>query len=236
MTTIEKNIQKIHARIRHACAAAQRDWQSVRLLAVSKTVGADAVAQAIAAGQGAFGENYVQEGVDKIQAIEAHAPHTAVEWHCIGPLQTNKTRLVAAHFDWVQSIDRLKVAQRLSEQRPAHLAPLQVCIQVNADGGANKSGISPSELPALAHAVAALPHLRLRGLMCIPEPTPDPAASIALFKRVKHLFDALNEDGLQMDTLSMGMSDDLEAAIAGGSTMIRVGRAVFGDRALKTNA
>ncbi|MEN9842615.1 MAG: hypothetical protein RLZZ612_444 [Pseudomonadota bacterium] len=240
MTTIEENFQKIHVRIRRACASAHRDPHSVRLLAVSKTFPAPAVAEAIAAGQSAFGENYVQEGIAKIAAVAAlttasSRPETAVEWHCIGPLQTNKTRLVATHFDWVQSIDRLKIAQRLSEQRPAHAAPLQVCIQVNVDGGANKSGVSPAELPALAQAVAALPRLRLRGLMCIPEPQADFALACGVFKEAQSLFHALNQQqGLALDTLSMGMSEDLEAAIAGGSTLIRIGRAVFGDRALKT--
>jgi PLP dependent protein len=240
MTMIEQNIQKVHTRIRRACASAGRDVQSVRLLAVSKTFDAEAVLEAAAAGQLAFGENYVQEAVHKINTIneiqKSNVLHSfpSLEWHCIGPLQANKTRVVAEHFDWVQSIDRLKIAQRLSEQRPAHLPPLQVCIQVNVDGGANKSGITPAELPALAHAVAALPRLRLRGLMCIPEPAINFIASTALFKSVIDLFDSLNEQGFDLDTLSMGMSDDLEAAIAGGSTMIRIGRAVFGDRALKS--
>lgn len=239
MTMIEENIQKIHARIRRACELAHRDPQSVRLLAVSKTFPASAVVEAVMVGQTAFGENYVQEGTEKIAAVAAltasSPPDTALEWHCIGPLQTNKTRLVATHFDWVQSIDRLKIAQRLSEQRPAHAAPLQVCIQVNVDGGANKSGVSPAELPALAQAVAALPRLRLRGLMCIPEPQADFERACAVFKEAQSLFHALNEQqGLGLDTLSMGMSEDLEAAIAGGSTLIRIGRAVFGDRALKT--
>ena len=203
----------------------------MRLLAVSKTFGPDAVRDALAAGQLAFGENYVQEGVDKIAAVGA-VP--GIEWHCIGPLQSNKTRPVAEHFDWVQSVDRLKIAQRLSEQRPAHLAPLQVCIQVNVDGGANKSGVTPAELPALASAVAALPRLKLRGLMAIPEPAPDAESARAVFTHVRVLFEALNTHGLGLDTLSMGMSDDLEPAVAAGSTMVRVGRGVFGARSYAT--
>ena len=233
MTTIEHNLQQVHARLRQACVAANRRPDSVHLLAVSKTFDADAVAQAVAAGQCAFGENYIQEGVEKIQALAAHPSAHALVWHCIGPVQGNKTRLVAEHFQWVQSVDRLKIAERLSAQRPQHLPPLQVCLQVNVDGGPNKSGISPAELPALAHAVARLPRLSLRGLMCIPEPAPDFEAEKSTFMSVKALFDALNADGLTLDTLSMGMSDDLEAAVAGGATMVRVGRAVFGVRPAK---
>lgn len=202
----------------------------VTLLAVSKTFGPDAVRQAQAAGQRAFGENYVQEGVEKILALRESAAPWPVEWHCIGPVQSNKTRLVASHFDWVQSIDRLKIAERLNEQRPADLSPLQVCLQVNVDGGATKSGVSPEELPALARAVGALPQLRLRGLMCIPEPTADVEQQRAVFQRARSLWEGLRADGFELDTLSMGMSDDLEAAIAAGSTMVRVGRSIFGSR------
>jgi pyridoxal phosphate enzyme (YggS family) len=227
MTTIGDNLQSQRARLWRACEQASRPRDAVRLLAVSKTFGPDAVREALAAGQLAFGENYVQEGVDKIAAVGA-VP--GIEWHCIGPLQSNKTRPVAEHFDWVQSVDRLKIAQRLSEQRPAHLAPLQICLQVNVDGGANKSGVTPAELPALAAAVAALPRLKLRGLMAIPEPAPDDESARAVFAQVRALFDALNAQGLALDTLSMGMSDDLEAAVAAGSTMVRVGRGVFGAR------
>lgn len=227
MTTIGANLQSQRERLWRACEQADRARDAVRLLAVSKTFGPEAVREALAAGQRAFGENYVQEGVDKIAAVGAVAD---IEWHCIGPLQSNKTRLVAEHFDWVQSVDRLKIAQRLSEQRPAHLAPLQVCIQVNVDGGANKSGVTPDELPALAVAVAALPRLKLRGLMAIPEPAPDFESARAVFAQVRALFDQLNAQGLGLDTLSMGMSDDLEAAVAAGSTMVRVGRGVFGAR------
>ena len=204
------------------------------MLAVSKTFGPDAVRQAQAAGQRCFGENYVQEGVEKILALrETGVAPMPTQWHCIGPLQSNKTRLVATHFDWVQSIDRLKIAERLSEQRPAGLAPLQVCLQVNVDGGATKAGVSPAELPALAAAVSRLPNLRLRGLMCIPEPAETFEAQRAVFAQARALFDQLKAGGFALDTLSMGMSDDLEAAVAAGSTMVRVGRAVFGDRPLK---
>lgn len=231
MTTIGDNLQSQRARLWRACEQAGRPPDAVRLLAVSKTFGPDAVRDALAAGQLAFGENYVQEGVDKIAAVGA-VP--GIEWHCIGPIQSNKTRPVAEHFDWVQSVDRLKIAQRLSEQRPEHLPPLQVCLQVNVDGGANKSGVTPAELPTLAAAVAALPRLTLRGLMAIPEPAPDFETARGVFTQVRALFDALNAQGLGLDTLSMGMSDDLEAAVAAGSTMVRVGRGVFGARAYAT--
>jgi PLP dependent protein len=233
MTSIASNLQTVRDRIGHACAVAGRDVTQVTLLAVSKTFGPEAVEQAVAAGQRHFGENYVQEGVEKILALRERQPAESLCWHCIGPLQSNKTRLVAEHFDWVQSVDRLKIAQRLSEQRPAALGPLQVCLQVNVDGGANKSGVSPAELPVLAQAVVRLPGLRLRGLMCIPEPADSPAAQRALFGQARALFDDLNRQGLVLDTLSLGMSDDLDAAIASGSTMVRVGRAIFGGRAAK---
>lgn len=226
MTTIEANLQTVRARIEAACRAAGRDPREVRLLAVSKTFGPQAVTEAHAAGQSAFGENYIQEAVEKITVL-AHLP---LEWHCIGPIQSNKTRLVAKHFAWAQTVERLKIAQRLHEQRPPHLAPLQVCLQVNVDGGLTKSGVAPQELPALARAVAALPRLRLRGLMCIPEPAPDFEAARAVFARARALFDALNRDGFALDTLSMGMTADLEAAIHAGSTMVRVGTAIFGTR------
>jgi pyridoxal phosphate enzyme (YggS family) len=233
MTTIEGNLQGVNERIEQACAQAGRTLTRVTLLAVSKTFGPEAVAEAVAAGQRAFGENYIQEGVEKILALRASHPDAALQWHCIGPVQSNKTRLVAAHFDWVQSVDRLKIAQRLSEQRPPDLAPLQVCLQVNVDGGPTKSGVAPAELPALAEAVARLPHLTLRGLMCIPEPADSFEAQREVFLQAKALFDRLNAQGLGLDTLSMGMSDDLDAAIAAGSTLVRVGRAVFGSRAAR---
>lgn len=227
MTTIPDNLQRVRVRIQQACQAAGRPDDAVRLLAVSKTFGPDAVEQALAAGQSAFGENYVQEGLEKIETLKTRS---GIEWHLIGPLQSNKTRPVAEHFDWVQSVDRLKIAQRLSDQRPEHLPALQVCIQVNVDGGTTKSGVSPAELPELAHAVAKLPRLRLRGLMCIPEPAPDFDTARGVFAQARQLYDRLRADGLALDTLSMGMSADLEAAVAGGSTMVRVGSAIFGNR------
>ncbi len=226
MTVIAAQLQAVHARIAAACHAVGRDPAEVGLLAVSKTFGPEAVRAAHAAGQTAFGENYIQEAVDKMTAL-AGLP---LQWHCIGPIQSNKTRLVAEHFAWAQTVDRLKIAQRLSEQRPAHLPPLQVCLQVNVDGGASKSGVAPEELPALAHAVAALPRLQLRGLMCIPDPLPDDGAMTAVFLRVRALYEGLRAVGLPLDTLSLGMSGDLEAAIAGGSTLVRVGTAIFGGR------
>ena len=227
MTMIAKNLQTLRERIAAACIVAGRKPAAVHLLAVSKTFDAQAVKQAFAAGQTAFGENYIQEAVQKIAELR----QLPLQWHCIGPIQSNKTRLVAEHFDWVHTVDRLKTAQRLSEQRPAHLAPLQVCIQVNVDGGASKSGVLPEEALALAQQVATLPNLRLRGIMSIPEPAPDFEAACAVFAKVKTVFDDLNAAGLALDTLSMGMSADLEAAIASGSTMVRVGTAIFGGRA-----
>jgi len=226
MTTIATQLQTVHARIAAACLAAGRAPGEVRLLAVSKTFGPEAVAEAHAAGQTAFGENYIQEAVEKMAALS----HWPLEWHCIGPIQSNKTRLVAQHFAWAHTVDRLKIAQRLSEQRPADLPPLQVCIQVNVDGGPTKSGVVPHEALALAHAVAALPRLALRGLMCIPEPAPDFIAARAVFARAKSLFDQIKADGLALDTLSMGMTADLEAAIHAGSTLVRLGTAIFGGR------
>ena len=226
---IPANIQAVQARIEQACERVGRPRGSVRLLAVSKTFAAEAVRQAWLAGQRAFGENYVQEGVEKVQQLRG-AGLSGIEWHCIGPLQSNKTRPVAEHFDWVHTVDRLKIAQRLSEQRPAELPPLQVCVQVNVDGGPNKSGVLPEQAHELAQAVAALPRLQLRGLMCIPEPAPDFASACEVFGRARALFEALQAQGLALDTLSMGMSDDLEAAIASGSTLVRVGSAIFGAR------
>jgi len=204
--------------------------QSVTLLAVSKTFGVDAIAEAHAAGQRCFGENYVQEAVEKVAALEGLVPRP--EWHLIGPIQTNKTRVVAATFDWVHSVDRLKVAERLSAQRPAGLAPLSVCVQVNVSGEASKSGVAPAEVEAIARAVAALPRLRLRGLMGIPEPVAgaDLAAQRRPFRALRTLFDQLRSDGLALDTLSAGMSDDLEAAVLEGATMVRIGSAIFGRR------
>jgi PLP dependent protein len=226
MTTIAKNLQSVHQRIARACEAAGRDVNEVTLLAVSKTFGPDAVREAFSAGQTAFGENYIQEAVEKIAAL-ADLP---LQWHCIGPIQSNKTRWVAAHFDWAHTIDRLKIAQRLSEQRRADQPPLQVCIQVNIDGGPTKAGVSPEAVPALAQEVAQLPRLTLRGLMTIPEPAADFAGQKAVHLRARALFDRLRADGLPIDTLSTGMTADLEAAVATGSTMVRIGTAIFGAR------
>ncbi len=234
MTMIAAHIQTVRARIETACLAAGRAPGTVKLLAVSKTFGADAVVQAIATGQTAFGENYIAEAVEKMTAVResllALSLISPIEWHCIGPIQSNKTRLVAENFDWAQSVDRLKIAQRLSEQRPPHLHPLNICLQVNVDGGVNKSGVEPDAVLGLAQAVAKLPNLRLRGLMCIPENAPDFIAALAVFTVAKDLFNKINHEGLSLDTLSMGMSADLEAAIHAGSTIVRVGSAIFGDR------
>ena len=234
MTTIANNLQQVLGRLAQACAAASRDPASVSLLAVSKTFGADAVAEAAAAGQRDFGENYIQEGVDKMAALRSAMPGAGLRWHCIGPVQSNKTRLVAEHFDWVHTVDRLKIAERLSAQRPDHLAPLQICVQVNVDGGATKSGVAPAETLALVRAVAKLPRLVVRGLMSIPDPAPAFDAQRAVHARAKVLFDEvaqLAEPGLaNWDTLSLGMTADLEAAIHAGSTMVRVGSGIFGAR------
>ena len=228
MTLIADNLHTVQTRIRLACDAAGRASDSVRLLAVSKTFGPEAVREAHAAGQTAFGENYIQEAVDKIQALR----DLPLQWHCIGPIQSNKTRLVAEHFDWVHSVDRLKIAQRLSEQRPENLPPLQVCLQVNTDGGATKSGVQPEALLELVHAVSALPRLVLRGLMTIPDPVQGFDAEVALHRRATVLFEKVRTELplSQWDTLSMGMTADLEAAIHAGSTMVRVGTAIFGRR------
>jgi pyridoxal phosphate enzyme (YggS family) len=228
MSSIGSNLQEVKRRVVTACVAAGRDAKAVTLLAVSKTQRPEAVRAAAAAGQRAFGENYVQEGLDKIAALA----DLGLEWHLIGPLQSNKTRVVAEAFDWVHSVDRLKIAQRLAEQRPAHRPPLQLCLQVNVSGEASKSGVAPQDLPALATAVAALPadRVRLRGLMAIPAPADTPEAQRAPHRRLREMAEALRARGLHLDTLSMGMSDDLEAAIAEGSTLVRVGTAIFGRR------
>jgi PLP dependent protein len=226
---IADKLAHVNERIASACAAAGRPVQSVTLLAVSKTFRAEAVAEAHAAGQRRFGENYVQEALEKIAALAALEP--PVEWHLIGPLQSNKARVVAEGFDWVHSVDRLKVAERLSVHRPAHLAPLSICLQVNISGEASKSGVVPAEVPALAQAVSALPRLRLRGLMAIPEVAADLTAQRRPHRALHALFEALRRDGLAVDTISAGMSGDLEAAILEGATMVRVGTAIFGGRA-----
>ncbi|MEO7391012.1 MAG: YggS family pyridoxal phosphate-dependent enzyme [Ramlibacter sp.] len=231
MTTIRNNLQRVHERVRAACGVAQRTVTEVTLLAVSKTFGPEAVREAFAAGQTAFGENYIQEAVEKM-ALLADLP---LEWHCIGPIQSNKTRLVATQFHWAHTVDRLKVAQRLSEQRPAGLEPLQVCIQVNIDGGATKAGVAPGDARALARDVASLPRIALRGIMTLPEPAADFAAQKAVHLRARALFYELRDAGFALDTLSMGMTGDLEAAIAAGSTMVRVGTAIFGGRPTNTS-
>jgi len=227
---IADKLAQVHSRIASACAAAGRPVQSVTLLAVSKTFGIDAIAEAHAAGQRRFGENYVQEAIEKVAALGGLSPRP--EWHLIGPLQSNKTRVVAATFDWVHSLDRLKIAERLSTQRPDGVAPLSVCLQVNVSGEASKSGLAPDEVGAVAHAVATLPRLRLRGLMAIPEPVAgaDLAAQRRPFRALRSLFDRLVGEGLALDTISAGMSDDLEAAILEGATMVRIGSAIFGRR------
>jgi pyridoxal phosphate enzyme (YggS family) len=228
MTTLEQRLAGVRQRIAQACLAAHRDPAGVSLLAVSKLQPAQAVRQAQQAGQRAFGENYVQEALDKMAALADL--RAALEWHLIGPLQSNKTRSVAEAFDWVHSVDRLKIAQRLSEQRPPGLPPLNICLQVNISGEASKSGLAPEELPDVARAAAALPRLRLRGLMAIPEPAQGLEAQRAPLRALRLLQQQLQAQGLDLDTLSMGMSDDLEAAVAEGSTMVRVGTAVFGAR------
>lgn len=226
MATINDNLQAVAVRIRDAARAAGRDPSMVRLLAVTKTVPPAAIEEAVAAGLRSFGENYVQEALAKREALCASGIH----WHLIGPLQGNKTRAAAECFDWVHTIDREKVALRLSEARPADAPPLNVLIQVNVSGEATKSGVPPAEVAALARSIAPIPRLRLRGLMAIPEPTDDPELQRRRFRSVRELFDRLNQEGIALDTLSMGMSQDLEAAVAEGSTMVRVGTAIFGAR------
>jgi hypothetical protein len=236
MTTIENNLGQIHARMAAACAQASRSVTSVQLLAVSKTFGAEAVREAVLAGQCSFGENYIQEAVEKIAAVRAMAlpGGEALQWHCIGPIQSNKTKLVAEHFDWAQTVDRLKIAERLSAQRPAGMAPLNICIQVNVDGGETKSGVMPQDVLALAEAITKLPNLMLRGVMSIPDDTPDFEAQCFVHKRAVAVFESIKASGLPglecFDTVSLGMTGDLEAAVAAGSTMVRVGSGIFGKR------
>lgn len=228
MNTIAHHLQQVQDRIAKAASECGRHPDEVGLLAVSKTKAAPAVAAAYAAGQRQFGENYVQEAIEKIQALKDKYPD--IVWHLIGPLQSNKSRLVAEHFDWVQTLDRLKTARRLSAQRPAGLPPLNVCLQVNISGEASKSGLALSEVPALAEQVARLPGLCLRGLMAIPEATDDGEALRSQLLELKQLFDRMAEKYPGIDTLSMGMSNDLELAVACGSTLVRVGTAIFGSR------
>jgi len=227
MTTIPANLQAVIQRIAAACAQVGRDPAAVRLLAVSKTWPEAAIRTAAEAGQIAFGESYVQEALPKMAALA----DLGLAWHFIGPLQSNKTRLVAENFAWVHSIERLKIAERLSVQRPAHLPPLNVCVEVNVSGEVSKSGCTLEEAPALCHAVAALPRLKLRGLMAIPEPDNEKSAlARRRFAAVRELQERLIAEGLALDTLSMGMSYDLEAAIMEGATIVRVGTAIFGER------
>ena len=234
MATIDSNLWEVRGRIARACEMAGRPVSGVTLLAVSKTQPPEAVRAAFAAGQTRFGENYVQEALDKIAALADLRPR--LEWHLVGPLQANKTRAVAEAFDWVHAVDRLRIAERLSTQRPAALGPLQVCLQVNISGEASKSGVAPVELPALARAVAALPGLRLRGLMAIPEPVAGVEAQRRPHRALRQLLETLNGEGLALDTLSMGMTADLEAAVAEGATLLRVGTAIFGARPPKSPA
>ena len=223
MSTIAGNIAQVEARIRAAALAVQRDVTSIHLLAVSKTKPAAALREAYAAGVRDFGENYLQEA----RAKQVELADLPLSWHFIGPIQSNKTRDIAEHFAWVHSVDRLKIAQRLSEQRPEDLPPLNICIQVNVSGEASKSGCTPADLPALAAAISALPRVKLRGLMAIPEPTEDRTEQDAAFATVRTLQESLN---MGLDTLSMGMSHDLESAIAQGATWVRIGTALFGAR------
>ena len=234
MATISDKVQQVRDRIARACAGAGRDVRSVTLLAVSKRFDAQAVREAVDAGLHRFGENYVAEALPKMAALSDLRER--LEWHLIGPLQANKTRLVAQQFDWVHTVDRLKIAQRLSEQRPSHLPPLQICLQVNVSGELSKSGLPWRDVPTLARAVAELPRLTLRGLMSIPEPTPDLAAQRASHRALAEMLGTLRSDGLALDTLSMGMSADLEAAIAEGATVVRIGEALFGRRAVAPDA
>lgn len=230
MTTISERLQAIRDRVRKAVEAAGRDPQEVLLLAVSKAHSSDELQEAFVAGQRAFGESYLQEALAKQELLKA----LPIEWHFIGPIQSNKTRPIAEHFSWVHGVDRLKIAQRLSEARPETLPPLNVCLQVNVSGEASKSGCAPNEVAALAEAVSALPRLKLRGLMTIPEPTDDIALQHRRFRMLKELRDGLAAQGYALDTLSMGMSDDFATAIAEGSTIVRVGTAIFGPRQYRT--
>lgn len=229
MTAILSNMQAVHAVINQAAAKAQRDAAKIRLLAVSKTVSAAVIREAHSAGQKAFGENYVQEALDKMRELG----DLQLEWHFIGPIQSNKTRAIAENFSWVHSVDRLKIAERLSEQRPANLPPLNVCLQVNVSGEASKGGVWPAEAEPLAQAIAILPRLKLRGLMAIPAPAAELAVQRAPFAKMQELLRRMNSAGLNLDTLSMGMSHDLTAAILEGATIVRVGTAIFGSRTEK---
>ncbi|MDB5774871.1 MAG: hypothetical protein JWP38_1004 [Herbaspirillum sp.] len=230
MSPIASNLQVVRRQIADAAHSASRRPEEIRLLAVSKTFGADAVLDAWRAGQYAFGENYLQEALAKMAAVAAAQADAILEWHFIGPIQSNKTRQIAENFAWVHSVEREKVARRLSEQRPAHLPPLNICLQVNVSGEASKSGAAPDEVASIARAIAVLPGIRLRGLMAIPAPADDPARQRSAYRPLRALFDTLNAEGMALDTLSMGMSADLAAAIAEGATVVRIGSAIFGGR------
>ena len=230
MSAIPQNLQAVRDSIAAAARIALRDPQSVHLLAVSKTFDTGAVLAAAQAGPRAFGENYLQEALDKMAAVKAARPDLRLEWHFIGPIQSNKTRQIAEHFDWVHTVEREKIAQRLSDQRPPSLPPLNICLQINISGEASKSGATPAQATALAQAIAALPRLRLRGLMAIPEAAEGKEQQRAPFQRLHQLWQTLREQGLQLDTLSMGMSNDMSAAIAEGATIVRIGSAIFGKR------
>lgn len=234
MTTIANKLQSVHTQIHEACQKCGRQPTQVSLLAVSKTFPAEAVREAALAGQRAFGENYIQEGVDKIAAVRAMVGVPALVWHCIGPIQSNKTKLVAQHFDWAHTVDRDKIAQRLNDQRPEELPPLQVCIQVNVDGGSTKSGCTPQQALELAHVITQLPRLQLRGVMSIPDPQPDDAAMLQVHRKVVQVFEDIRASGMagleRFDTISLGMTADMHTAIAAGSTMVRVGSGIFGAR------
>lgn len=226
MTTIASNLQAVRDAIAAAAISADRHAGEITLLAVSKAVAPAALREAYQAGQRCFAENYVQEALDKISVLQ----DLAIEWHYIGPIQSNKTRAIAENFSWVHSVDRLKIAERLSEQRPAHLPPLQICLQINISGEASKSGVAVDDAEILARAIAALPRLKLRGLMAVPAPADEATAQRLPFAQLKELYGRLNRGGMQMDTLSMGMSHDFAAAIAEGATMVRIGTAIFGER------
>jgi len=226
MTAILSNLQAVHAAIDQAALQAQRDAATITLLAVSKTVPASVLREAYSLGQQAFGENFVQEALDKMHALR----DLPLQWHFIGPIQSNKTRAIAENFSWVHSVDRLKIAQRLSDQRPGNLPPLNVCLQINVSGEATKGGVAPDDAEALAHAIAILPRLKLRGLMAIPAPAEELPVQRAAFAKMREMLKSLNNSGLNLDTLSMGMSHDLTAAILEGATIVRVGTAIFGSR------
>ncbi len=226
MTTIASNLQAVHTAIAVAAHDAGRDVADITLLAVSKNFPAEAVRSAYHAGQLRFAENYLQEALDKMSALH----ELPLEWHFIGPIQSNKTRAIAENFPWVHSVDRLKIAERLSAQRPMHLPPLQICLQVNISAESSKSGASPAEVAQLATQIAQLPQLKLRGLMAVPAPSTDPHAQCKAFAMLRDLLARLNQQGLQLDTLSMGMSHDFPAAVLQGATMIRIGTAIFGNR------